>query len=79
MKATLDTQTRPQIQTLFVELDYRENDGIEVSLLWSRATDQLTVLVCDARTDESFELAADPAQAREIFNHPYAYAARLTA
>jgi|KBSMisStandDraft_5_1062788.scaffolds.fasta_scaffold509114_2 hypothetical protein len=77
MKATLDTQT--QTQTLFTELDYRENDGIEVSLLWSRATDKLTVLVCDTRTDESFELAADPTRARDIFNHPYAYAARLAA
>ena len=65
MKATLDTQTQTQTQTLFVELDYRENDGIEVSLLWSRATDELTVLVCDSRTDESFELAAEPAHARE--------------
>ena len=77
MKATLDTQT--QTQPLFTELDFRENDGIEVSLLWSRATDQLTVLVCDTRTDESFELAADPADAREVFTHPYAYAARRAA
>jgi hypothetical protein len=60
--------------TLFEVLDYRENDGIEVSLLWDRANDSLTVYACDTRTNESFEIAVDAAKAREVFLHPYAYA-----
>jgi hypothetical protein len=75
METTLDTQT----QSLFAELDYRENDGIEVSLLWSRATGELTVLVSDTRMNDVFELAVEPTHAREVFDHPYAYAAQLAA
>jgi hypothetical protein len=41
---------------MFAELDYRENDGIEVSLPSNRADDTLSVLVVDVRTDETFEL-----------------------
>ena len=63
-----------QTKALFAELDHRDNDGIEVSLLWNRANDSLTVYACDTRTNESLEIAVDPVQAREVFLHPYAYA-----
>jgi hypothetical protein len=63
-----------EIKTLFAELDYRENDGIEVSLVWNRANNGLTVFACDSRTNENVEIAVDAAQAREVFLHPYAYA-----
>jgi hypothetical protein len=63
-----------EIKNLFAELDSRENDGIEVSLLWNRANNSVTVLAYDSRTNESLEIAVDPAQAREVFLHPYAYA-----
>lgn len=62
-------------ERLFAELDYRENDGIQVSLLWHRATSRLTVFVTDARTNESFEIDVTPKTAREVFLHPFAYAA----
>jgi len=52
---------------LFEELDYRDNHGIEVSLLWHRADNSLIVFACDTRTNESFEISVDPAQAREVF------------
>jgi hypothetical protein len=69
------TATHPaEIESLFAELDYRDNDGIKVSLLWNRANSSLTVYACDSRTNESLEIAVDPAQAREVFLHPYAYA-----
>ena len=69
------TATHPaEIDGLFAELDYRDNDGIKVSLLWNRANNSLTVFACDSRTNESLEIAVDPAQAREVFLHPYAYA-----
>lgn len=60
----------------FEELDYRENDGIEVSLLWSRQDDGLSVLVVDSRRAETFELSVAAGEALEVFNHPFAYAAR---
>jgi hypothetical protein len=69
------TATHPaEIESLFAELDYRDNDGIKVSLLWNRANNSLTVYAYDSRTNESLEIAVDPAQAREVFLHPYAYA-----
>ena len=62
-----------ETDSLFAELDYRESDGIEVSLLWNRSDDSLTVYVSDTRTNDAFELAVTPTRAREGFLHPYAY------
>jgi hypothetical protein len=63
----------------FEELDYRENDGIEVSLLWNRTDNSLSVLVVDTKTDDVFELPARGAEAMDVFRHPFAYAtARCT-
>jgi hypothetical protein len=60
---------------LMTELAYRRNDGLAVSLLWSRAKERLTVAVSDDRTGERFELEAAPEKALDVFYHPYAYAA----
>lgn len=57
------------------ELAYRANDGLEVSLLWSKSCRRLTVVVSDSRAEHSFELAAHPENALDVFHHPYAYAA----
>jgi hypothetical protein len=62
-------------QATLIELDRRENHGITVSLLWSRPTNELTVRVHDAALEEEFEVPAAPAEALEVFNHPFAYAA----
>jgi len=56
------------------ELAYRATDGIEVSLLWDRATNALKVLVADERTGDSFELDAPSDRALDVFYHPFAYA-----
>jgi hypothetical protein len=56
------------------ELAYRSGDGIEVSLLWSRLTDSVTVLVFDLRTGEAFDFAPPRDKALDAFNHPFAYA-----
>jgi hypothetical protein len=61
------------------ELDYRENDGIAVSLLWHRASNRLSVRVEDGSLGESFTLPARPDNARDVFIHPYAYAQPLLA
>jgi hypothetical protein len=62
-------------ENLVRELAYRETDGVEVSLLWNRANDSLTVYVLDLRTEDAFELAVEASKALEVFHHPYAYAA----
>jgi hypothetical protein len=70
-------QTATQTQhDLFEELDYRENDGIQVSLLWNRGDNSLTVFVVDTKTDVSFELPIEGRDAVQAFRHPYAFAAR---
>ena len=61
------------------ELDYRENDGIAVSLLWHRASNRLSIVVADDKLGESFTLPARPDNARDVFAHPYAYAQPLLA
>lgn len=56
------------------ELAVRENDGLAVSLLWSRATGRVKVAVVDAHLDEQFELHVPGAEALAAFHHPFAYA-----
>ena len=56
------------------ELDYREGDGLEVSLVWYPETDTIAVKVLDTRTGERLELPVDAASARDAFHHPFAYA-----
>ena len=57
------------------ELAHRVSDGLEVTLLWQKFTDTLTITVSDQRSGVYFELAAAPDQALDVFNHPYAHAA----
>jgi hypothetical protein len=56
------------------ELAHRENDGLEVVLLWHDVTGELTVCVSDERSGAYFELAATPEHALDVFQHPYAHA-----
>jgi hypothetical protein len=58
------------------ELASRENNGITVRLLWSRASGLVTVTVADAANDAYFELVLDDdEQALDVFHHPFAHAA----
>jgi hypothetical protein len=45
-----------------------------VFLLWSPADDSLAVVLIDENAD-SFELVVTPAEALDVFEHPYAHAA----
>jgi hypothetical protein len=56
------------------ELDYREGDGLEVTLAWYPEDDAIAVKVLDTRTGERFEFTVDPESARDAFHHPFAYA-----
>ena len=56
------------------ELDFRSNDGLEVSLLWEPETNRVTLSVFDSKTGDDFGFDVDPADALDAFRHPYAYA-----
>jgi hypothetical protein len=57
------------------ELAHRANEGVQVVLFWHEPTGGLTVTVSDGHSGAYFELAADPDEALDVFNHPYAHAA----
>jgi hypothetical protein len=67
MSATAITERR--------ELAHRRTDGIDVTLFWSRSTNQVTIAVLDTRSDETLEFDVDGSVALDAFDHPYAYAA----
>ena len=56
------------------ELAHRSSNGIDVFLLWCPVDDSLAVVVIDITAD-SCELVVDPAEALDVFDHPYAHAA----
>jgi hypothetical protein len=60
---------------VWTELASRGNDGLEISLLWCKSTDQVKVTVADSRCDEEFELDVAGADALAAFYHPFAFAA----
>jgi hypothetical protein len=57
------------------ELARRTGDGIEITLFWSKAANQVTIEVLDTRFDEALEFEVEGNPALDAFNHPYAYAA----
>ena len=57
------------------ELAHRRNDGIEVTLFWSKASSRVTISVFHVRDATALEFEVDGADALDAFNHPYAYAA----
>jgi hypothetical protein len=52
------------------QLAYRANGGIEVTLLWHPATDQLRVCVCDERHGGYFEVLPEPHQGPRLVLSP---------
>ena len=57
------------------ELAQRTSDGIEVTLLWTKSTNVITIAVIDSHSGEELEFDVDGTSALDAFNHPYAYAA----
>ena len=57
------------------ELAHRQNDGVEVTLLWHCDDDSVAVSVHDAKTDSAFEVGVPRDRALDAFYHPFAYAA----
>ena len=59
------------------ELASRRSGTAEVVLFWSKRTHRAAVKLEDEATGESVELALLPTDdPLDVFNHPYAYAAR---
>jgi hypothetical protein len=57
------------------ELASRENNGLAIALLWSKAADQVKVTVVDGRLQEEFEFDVERAEALPAFYHTFAYVA----
>jgi hypothetical protein len=78
------TKGRPQMAVMtelhpIRELASRTSYGIEVTLLWNRRSDELTVCVTHSDTGVHFEIEAERVNALDIFYHPFAYAAARAA
>ena len=58
------------------ELATRSNDGLEVTLLWHPARDELTVCGSDHRTGARFEIRPERHLALEVYYLPYCYVTR---
>ena len=56
------------------ELAYREQDGLEITLLWDPRSNDVCVDVIDQRDDSFLRIPVDGRFALEAFHHPYAYA-----
>jgi hypothetical protein len=57
------------------ELAVRENDGLVVSLFWSKATNRVQISVVDQMFDAEQRIDVAGACALDAFHHPFAFAA----
>ena len=58
------------------ELDHRNGDGIDVTLLWDDDVDAVLVAVESEHTGDVLRIAVERADALDAFHHPFAYARR---
>ncbi len=58
----------------FKELAYRNQYGLEVTLLWDSRSNEVSVEVIDHLDDSGFRLPIAGHLALDAFNHPCAYA-----
>lgn len=57
-----------------IEIDQRDGPGLKVTLVRSRRHGNLMVLVNDLAEGRSFLIQARPDNAKDVFDHPFAYA-----
>ena len=55
------------------ELAHRITSSVEVTLLWRKLDNALTVRLLEIATGIEFEFGVRPDDALDAFNHPYAY------
>ena len=58
-----------------LELDRRWDNGLDVTLWWECRENRAVISVTDTRAGAAFELTVEDANARDAFEHPFAYAA----
>ena len=58
---------------MFVELDNRCDDGLDVSLEWDRQTGETRVVVHDDRSASMIVVEVPGASAADAFRHPFRY------
>lgn len=56
------------------ELAYRNQNGLEVTLLWDSRSNEVSVDVIDHLDDSGFRLPIAGHLALDAFHHPYAFA-----
>jgi hypothetical protein len=61
-------------RTAETELAYRNQNGLEVTLLWDAMSNEVYVDVIDHLDDTGFRLPIAGHLALDAFHHPYAYA-----
>jgi len=59
--------------TSLKELAYREQDGLEIVLLWDPRSDDVCIDVLDQRDDSFLRIPVAGRFALDAFHHPYAY------
>ena len=60
------------------ELAHRVTSCVEVTLLWRKLDNALTLRLAEVATGIEFEFGIRPEDALDAFNHPYAYLPRPT-
>jgi hypothetical protein len=58
---------------MFVELDSRKGDGLEVALEWDQATGETRIILCDSRAESVVVFGVPRARAADAFRHPFRY------
>jgi hypothetical protein len=56
-----------------VELDFRTNGQLDVTLLWNRSDDTILIHVLDWMTSRVFTIRPPRELALDAFRHPFAY------
>jgi hypothetical protein len=59
---------------MFVELDNRQGEGLEVSLEWDRQTGETRIIVHDDRVPSLMVFGVPRGSAADAFRHPFRYA-----
>lgn len=57
-----------------VDLANRHSDDLDVVLLWSRVSGRIWVRIIHCRSGRTARIEATPANALDVFEHPFAYA-----
>jgi hypothetical protein len=61
------------------ELNHRTIDGLDIRMLWDPGSNQVTIVVDDSRTGESFQVEVGPGERpMDVFMHPFAYSPART-